>query len=715
MSTRREPGADEGLVSRRAVLKSIAAAELCAVMPSAVLGQANAWDVQRRSAVLAYLESLARPDGGYAWDDLCEPHLGPTFAAIAIYRVFDQVPPRKTELAEFVRTHHPAQLQKKLEQEHHEFEFQQIQSLVWLGEDASSFREQVSRWTRPAQYLKQYEQHSFPIFRFELAAFTCRKLLGMPLDDLAPHFVEYLDSRRRGNGSFNNTPSADGSEGHVLNTLWGLQALAILGREQENKKATVAWLRSCQIPSGGFTYQPNPELGGVDDAAYTWGAVKALQMLGAEPADREACGRYLASLWNSDAGAGDRPGWASHPVATRYALETLDSLREPLPAPRKPSRSRVEPLPADLKVFTAQIEAHGSGSPADAVALAGALRIHLWGAKNAKAGWIARAQAIADGQKVPVRFFVADEEYGTWVKVPGLGAYSHTCDMIAPVGSDPGPSLANKGVVSWPEFRARRLDPLQKAGGRLVWQFGENEELVRIYLDDSIARGGYAAISTFHFGNPDFTNTEPFLNRYRGHLPFVALQDAHGPEPWWFSDQTSGFRTLFLAREPTWEGWLEALGHNRVVAVRRDAASHFKLWMHGGAREVIDFVRQNETDWRWWDNPEIRRPLVSLLAIRPGDEFETPRPESGVMLRVRVARENTGQGVPTKPIAELVKLTVDDRDVSTTPVSKRRPNGALDDEFQQYHWPDPAPGEHTATAIVREIASGRESRRTIRF
>jgi hypothetical protein len=103
--------------------------------------------------------------------------------------------------------------------------------------------------------------------------------------------------------------------------------------------------------------------------------------------------------------------------------------------------------------------------------------------------------------------------------------------------------------VSWEEFRERRLKPLQQGDGRLVWQFGENEELVRMFLDDSVERGGYAAISTYHFGTPDFTNSEPFLHRWRGKIPFVALQDAHGPEPWWFADMTTGFRTLFLATE----------------------------------------------------------------------------------------------------------------------------------------------------------------------
>src|SRR6185503_12812508 len=106
-------------------------------------------------------------------------------------------------------------------------------------------------------------------------------------------------------------------------------------------------------------------------------------------------------------------------------------------------------LPVGLKVFTIQIEAHGKGSPAEAVDLARALRIHLWGAKNAKPEWLARAQTIADTEKVPVKFFASDEEYGTWVNIPGLGTYSHTCDIIAPADSNFGASLSNKGIVSW--------------------------------------------------------------------------------------------------------------------------------------------------------------------------------------------------------------------------------------------------------------------------
>ncbi|MCX7046940.1 MAG: prenyltransferase [Candidatus Sumerlaeota bacterium] len=722
-------------MNRRAILKAMAAAGIGAAAPKILFSQ-GATQSDWKSEVIAYLETLARPDGGYAWGDQQDSHLTPTFAVIGCYQILKQTPPRKKELAEFVRSHHPARL-KKLEQERRVFEFQQVQSLVWLGEEApAELREKIRAWKQPLAYLKQYEQHGYPIFQSEASVFACRALLGLSLDDLTPGFTGYLDSRRRANGSFNNTPASDGDDGHIMNTWWGMQALRALGRAGEKKEETIAWLRACQLPNGGFTYQPKPEFGGVDDVAFTRAAARALHLLGAAPTNRDACLEYLRSLANADGGFGDQPGWASNATATYCALDALEAMgvmggmggmggmgiqgeqgaQKAFSIIKKTAPPPSAPLPSNLKVFTIQIEAHGKGSPAEAVDLAGALRIHLWGAKNAKPEWIKRAQAIADERKVPVKFFVADEEYGTWVGVPGLGVYSHTSDVIAPAGGNFGAPLSNAGVVSWPEFRERRLAPLQKAGGRLIWQFGENEELVRMYLDDSLERGGYTAISTFHFGNPDFTNSEPFLQRYRGRIPFIALQDAHGEEPWWFSDMTSGFRTVFLAAEPTWDGWLDALRQNRVAAIRHDAASANKTWMHSGSDSVVDFIRQHERDWRWWENPEIQRPMVSIVAVKPGDEFEAARPSQGVTIRVRCAWENTAQGLPKNPIAELKKLTIDGAEVSPKLVAKKQPRGAaFQDYYHELNLPNPVPGKHTATAVVHLISANSESSRTIEF
>ncbi len=294
-------------------------------------------------------------------------------------------------------------------------------------------------------------------------------------------------------------------------------------------------------------------------------------------------------------------------------------------------------------------------------------------------------------------------------------AASDTCSPCATPTADLVPGLAGKEVASWEQFRQKRLAPLQKADGRLIWQFGENEELTRLYLDDSLPRGGYAAISTFHFGNPDFTNSEPFLKHYWQQIPFIGLQDAHGGESWWWLDQLTGFRTLFLAAEPTWEGWLTALKNNWVVAVRHDQVSSGKTWMHGGPPEVLDFVRQRESQWRWWDDPSVELPLVSVVAVTPDDQWEKARPERGVTIRVRCRWDNTTQGLAKTQRVELLELAVDGQKATPTLVAVPGKWGTYQDPHHYYHIPEPTAGQHTATATIRVLATKAESRHTIEF
>jgi hypothetical protein len=745
------------MTSRRRFLQTTAAAAAATALPSAALSQKSpTWII----AIVKYLESHARDDGGYGWEGQDHSHLTPTFAVIGCYHLLRLDPPNIPALAQFIRTHHPREL-KKLDRVQKHFDWQQIQALVWLnqnnaGEDVSDFKDLVTSWKEPRSYPKQYEQQGYPVFQQEVTPILCRQLLGLPAAETPAAFADYVNSRRRKNGTFNNTPAEDNTDGHVLNTWWGLQARAALAASPEqfapNKKETIAWLQSCQMVSGGFSYQPPKSypqqlgiavtteeasrlearmnigaqtwgIGGWDDVAYTWAAVRSLQALGARPKEMEVCLNYLNLLRNSDNGFGDRPGWLSNPLATYYALDTLQALGflgQPASDPIDRRFNAVASLPRDFKVFSIQIEAHGQGSPADAVELADSLGIHLWGAKNAKPEWIAHAQHLANRQGIGIKFFAANEGYGTWIDIPGLGTYSHMCDSFAPVRNDGSiPSLAGEKNLTWSQFNPGLLSKLQAARGHLFWQFGENEPLVRMLLDDSLKNGmlrnaGYAAISAFHFGNPDFTNTEPFLMRYRGQIPFVALQDAHGPEPWWFADMTTGFRTLFLAEQPNWGGWLDALRYNRVVAVRHDAVSGGKTWMHG-LPEVIEVVRDQWKSWQWWENPAIERPLASLVALTPKDDLETGRPDRGVALRVRCARENTAQGLPKAPLAEFVRLVVAGQPVEPEFIERRRPNGVLEDAYHLYNWPDAPPGRHSATVTLHSPNSNTESRRSITF
>jgi hypothetical protein len=151
-----------------------------------------------------------------------------------------------------------------------------------------------------------------------------------------------------------------------------------------------------------------------------------------------------------------------------------------------------------------------------------------------------------------------------------------------------------------------------------------------------------------------------------------------------------------------------------VVAIRHDAVSGQQTWMRGGSREVLDFVRARERDWRWWENPPISRPLVSIVPVKPGDTFEAARPDRGVMLRIRCAWENTGQGVAKVPITEFVKLTLDGAEVVPALVQKKKGPGYAD-YYHQFHLEAPSPGAHTATVTARNVETRAEIQRTITF
>ena len=677
--------------------------------------------------IVEYLQSLARPDGGFGWNDQPDAHLTPTFAVIGSYYLLGQTAPNPDELAQFVRAHHPL-LGENSEvnyssNERRSFTYQQVQGLQWLGKEAGNFRKRVRDWKPPFNFPKYYELGANPIFKQVVMVLICRSLLDMPVADSASSIVEYLLSRQRPNGSFNNTPTEDGGDGSVLNTWWGIKALSILGRTDTLRNETVDWLQSTQHVDGGFTYQPGTEVAVVDDVVYTWAAIRALDALGAEPSDREGCIRHILSLWNADGGLGNRPGLPSQPMATYYALDALKELNalhrlsEHYFSTSVQKKPTPEPLPSDLKTFTVQVQAQGNGSPEEAVAIADALKIHLWGAKNADPDWLAAAQATADQKEVPVTFFPSNEDYGLYVHLPGVGRYSHLSDPMSPPDSTELLSRIEhqQDVIPWRMFKRHYVMPLEEAGGRMVAQVFSNEVLTRILLNDTVeSRTGYAAISTFHHGQ-NFAFLWPYLFRYRHEIPFVALQDAHGDEAWWWADDLVGYRTIFLAEEPTWEGWLKALKNNWVVAVRHDDLTRFRTRMLGGAPGVQKFVREHEEEWKWWgEEPEdIQRPWVSVVAVAPDDRFEVARPEHGVTIRVRCWWR--GRRKRTEPVVELVDLSVDSEPVSATLVERRNGQGQVTDHYHTYHLANPVPGTHTVHVTVRKIDSGEQSTRTIQF
>jgi hypothetical protein len=153
-----------------------------------------------------------------------------------------------------------------------------------------------------------------------------------------------------------------------------------------------------------------------------------------------------------------------------------------------------------------------------------------------------------------------------------------------------------------------------------------------------------------------------------------------------------------------------------VVSVRKDAVTNGALRMHGGADEAVEFVKAHEADWRWWDNPAIQRPLLSLVALRPEEELEDGRPERGIGLRVRCAWVNTTQGQPKTPLVDFVSLTVDGKQVTAEKVEERKGRGpGVSDVY--YRWIDEsgATGSRSAQAVGTVRQTGERVTRTITF
>jgi hypothetical protein len=655
----------------------------------------------------AYLEKHRRNEGAYGWSSDATAQLTPTFAVVGSYRLLGRSVPDPARIAAFVRTYYPAPEVRRTDRPLWRLDFEQVQTLRWLDAPVDEFRQLAATWVKPADFTTRYELDANPVLQHQAMAVRTRRLLGFAPGAGDQAWRDYFLARRRANGTFNNTPASDGSGGHIMNTLWGLLAAEALDLKLPPSDLA-GWVAACQLPSGGFTYAPKPELGGVDDIAYTWCALQILERTAASVPHKQRCGDWIESLLTPEGGFQDRPEGEPNPLATFYALDCLRLLdRQPSGSrPAAPTAKR-HPVPDDYRVFSIQIEGPGEGSPRDAVLLANTLGIHIWAAKNSPPGWVEEARKIAKEAGAAVEFMIGNEEHNTYLKVDGLGCYSHLVDIIAPYGADTGERLPpQKKPYDWSYFHSARVRPLQKGGGRLIWQFNENEEISRVLLDDAIRSGAYSAIASYHFGRQNFIQTYPFLHRWYGRLPFIGLQDVHSRESWWWGNQLAGYTTLFLAKDATWESWLEALDKNWVMAVRHDAVTGWKTHLSGGSPEVRAHVMKQAAQWCWWDDAgrQVRRPAAALTLLRPGMRFEAGAPSAdsrgALALRLRLWHENSQQGRPLEPHAELVELQVDGQ-----PVKPALRQSEIDRYFL-YEFTN-SPGPHRAEAAARLRDSGR--------
>ncbi|ADV83473.1 Prenyltransferase/squalene oxidase [Terriglobus saanensis SP1PR4] len=654
-----------------------------------------------RDRILSFVARHRKPEGGYGWLSRTKAHITPTFAAVGCYRILQSPVPETEVLADFVRSHYPVPAGLS-QQPLWRIDYEQAQILNWLGKTIGP--DKLAMLQEPFVYNTYFEKNAYPTFQHQAMALRLRKMISADKNLSSAAWRDYFKLRRRTNGTFNNSVAADGSDGHIVNTLWGMGALEDLGQQVHLPADGIAWIRSCQLETGGFIWCPFPALGRCENMIYTWAAVSLLSQANSKPRDTDGCIRWINEQFTDEGGFRSSPLANPNLTATYYALDALRILGASASKRIRPqSARRSSSLPSTLKVYSAQIEAPGNGSPSEAVRLAQSLDIHLWTAKNASHQWIAEAQRIASMHGFSIQFARGDEEYGTYTSVSGFGTYSHLDDLVAPGDARLGPYPPQKDVpLPWTEFRDTRIKAIREDKGRMVWQFNENEELTRILLDEACHTGDYGAISSFHFGLDDFLDFEPFLMEWEGRLAMIGLQDSHGGESWWWTSQLEGFRTLYLAEDPSWESFLKAIDNKWVLSVRRDASTNHQIEWSGALSEVRRFIADREQDWSWWTGSHSDRPLAMLTVLRPNMPFEIGAPKEGLSIRVRLRfglGDSPNKAVLYEQQSELVSMHIDDREVHPEQVVLTH------DRYLLYNVREPE--SKVVSVVVRDLANGR--------
>ena len=114
---------------------------------------------------------------------------------------------------------------------------------------------------------------------------------------------------------------------------------------------------------------------------------------------------------------------------------------------------------------------------------------------------------------------------------------------------------------------------------------------------DAYDRNYNAFLAGFNWTPSDFVRVFPWRERFIGQLAPIADADAHGDLEKW-SEHLDFTRNLYLARDPSYEGFIDAASSSRLVCVIAPRDGEDVAFY--GARPAVDFVKARIDQWRWW-------------------------------------------------------------------------------------------------------------------
>ena len=397
-------------------------------------------------------------------------------------------------------------------------------------------------------------------------------------------------------------------EAHVAQTYHAIFSLQILGSKFSNPGKWIQFLQSCQMPNGGFRWNPGESApGNFVDVYYTWAAVSTLERLDAKPGDAGKCAQWLQSLQNPDGGFGDKPGWRSRLYSTYYAVEALAKLGNTTGAPnllKKEAPPSPDQIPESYQVYQALMKVPVV-EPGDLPGLQ-ARGLDLLGLKSYDFGKAAELQVAAKKMDPPMEVVLCPEAYPHRTVWVGGAKFHHIANpTLNPAWRERERSIwdtsnvAGKATLPWMEYQRQVIRPLRQMGG-LVYpeQDFEMEFALAAYDEGVHSNQGYnGVLAGFNWAPRDFVRVFPWRERYVDKLVPVADVDAHGDLKKW-SPQLDHCRMLFLADEPGYGEFLDAGKAGRIVCAVLGEDGKVALY---GSPETVAEMRKREAEWKWWE------------------------------------------------------------------------------------------------------------------
>jgi prenyltransferase beta subunit len=422
--------------------------------------------------------------------------------------------------------------------------------------------------------------------------------------------IHFVRLRQAPGGGFvdlrteNGTPRDE--DAHVAHTFCALASLKLLRGSPLRTAACTRFVQACRLPSGGHGWNPAADLpGNVADVYYTWAALRSLKLLGEVPKKPEQTLAWLNTLQNADGGFGDQPGWRSRLYSTYYAVDALAQLgtdaRSGITS-KQVRRPRLEPIAdGEFRIYQALFKVPVvAESDLEGLHQRG---FNLLGLKSDKFDDATRLPPTLGERKLPLDIILCPEAYPH--RLLGLGGVE--LNHVGNFTLDPRWTAAEQAAwrtadeagqknLPWSEYRRTVLEPLRR--NRVLSYPEQDFEQEHAYI--AYGDGGYNAVLVgFNWAPRDFVRVFPWRERYVGRLTPIADADSHGDLAKW-SPQLDHTRMLYLAKEPSYAGFLEAAAAGRVVGVVAEPEGVASGATYYGRPAAVEYAKRRVAEWRWW-------------------------------------------------------------------------------------------------------------------